>query len=180
MRCNMTLVMGCDWAYTPAMREFTVSALFLLCLAAAPAQTPAGWKVVKDAKSACQISVPPDWVPFTDGQGAAVLHDATTAIAVVTSQPGQSLKPITDSQLKILEVPREKIFENTAKRLFYQDRTSRGPEDPNAYSAMVPSKSGTCSCRVVFVPAIPQETARKIALSLGPVAEDKETSSQVR
>ena len=43
------------------------------------------------------------------------------------------------------------------------------PEDSNAYSAAVPGSGGTCSCHVVFLPSVPQETARKIVLSLGPV-----------
>src|SRR5215831_7470984 len=83
----------------------------------------------KDAKGVCQLAVPPDWGPLTDGSGAAVFHDPTTAIAVVTSQPGQVFKPFSEAQLKTLRIPKEKIFENTAKRLFYQDKTSRNSED---------------------------------------------------
>jgi hypothetical protein len=44
-------------------------------------------------------------------------------------------------------------------------------EDPNAYSASVPGKAGTCSCHVVVLPSVPEETAKKIALSLGPAQE---------
>ena len=150
------------------MREHIAFMLFLSLLLPASAQTvPSGWKVVKDSKGACQIAVPPDWVPFTENSGAAVFHDATTAIAVVTSQPGQIFKPLSESQLKMFDIPHEKIFENTAKRLFYQDKTSRNSENSNAYSAMVPGKGGTCSCHVVFVPSITEEIARKITLSLG-------------
>jgi hypothetical protein len=154
------------------MREYIVSTLFLLLLLPASAQTvPAGWKVVRDSKDACQIAVPPDWVPFTDSSGAAVFHDATTAIAVVTSQPGQIFKPLSESQLKVFDIRKEKLFENTAKRIFYQDKASRNSEDSNAYSAMVPGKGGTCSCHVVFVPSVTEEIAKKITLSLGPVTE---------
>lgn len=154
------------------MREYIVSTLFLLLLWPASAQTvPSGWNVVKDSKDACQIAVPPDWVPFTDSSGAAVFRDATTAIAVVTSQPGQTFKPLSESQLRLFDIRKEKLFENTAKRIFYQDKTSRNSEDTNAYSAMVPGRGGTCSCHVVFVPSITEEIARKIALSLGPATE---------
>jgi len=130
--------------------------------------------VLKDSKGACQIAVPPDWVPFTENSGAAVFHDATTAIAVVTSQPGQVFKPLSESQRKMFDIPQERIFENTAKRLFYQDKTSRNSENSNAYSAMVAGKGGTCSCHVVFVPSITEEIARKITLSLGPETEEKQ------
>jgi len=154
------------------MREYIVSALFLLFVLPASAQTvPAGWKVVKDSKAACQIAVPPEWAPLSESGGAAVFHDPATAIAVVTSQPGQTFKPLTEAQLKTFDIPKEKMFENSAKRIFYQDRVSTGSEDPNAFSAMVPGKGGSCSFHLVFVPSITEEIARKIALSLGPVTE---------
>jgi len=149
---------------------------FLLCalVVSACGQTaPPGWKIVHDGKMLCQIAVPPDWSPFTEGSGAAVFHDATTAIAVVTSQPGQAFKPLTESQLRNLGVPRDKIYENSAKRLFYQDRVAESPDESNAFSAMVPGKDGTCSSHVVFSRDISEDTARKIALSIGPAPEQK-------
>ncbi len=150
------------------------ASLLLSVLIPVSAQTgSAAWTVIKDSKDACQITVPPDWAPLSQGTGAAIFRDATTAIAVVTSQPGQGFKPLTESQLKTLAVPKDKIFENTAKRLFYQDRVSRNAEDGNAYSAMVPGRAGTCSCHVVFVPSIGEDLAKKIILSLGPLAEEK-------
>jgi hypothetical protein len=146
-----------------------VPALFLLFVPSATAQTdPSGWKPIKDAKSACQIAVPPEWTPFSESGGSAIFHDPSTAIAIVTSQPGQEFKPMTASMLKLLGVPKDKIFENSASRLFYQDQTSSRPEDENAYTASVPGNAGACSCRVVFLPKISAETARKIVLSLRP------------
>ena len=161
---------GAGRRYTPAMREFMVSALVLLCCPPALTQTvPAGWKVIKDAKAACQIAVPPEWVPFGENTGAAQFHDSTTAIAVVTSQPGQDFKPLTPGLVKSIGIAKEKLFENTAARIFYQDRTSHSPDDTSAYSASVPAKGGMCSCHVVVLPSIPEDTAKKIALSLSPV-----------
>lgn len=148
------------------------AALFLSLLASVLAQTtPAGWKVMKDSKSACQIAVPPDWEPLAETNGAAVFHDVTTAIAVVTSQAGQVFKPLTESLQKMFGIRKDKLFENTAKRIFYQDKISKQSDDPNAYTASVPGKGGTCSCHVVVLPSVPEETAKKIALSLGPVPE---------
>lgn len=150
------------------MREYTGSTLlFLLCLPVSIAQTmPAGWTVLKDSKRLCQIAVPPEWTPLRASEGAAVLGDTATAIAVVTSQPGQEFKPLSASLQKVLDIRKENIFENTAKRVFYQDRISRNAENPNAYSASVPGKKGTCSCHVTFLPSVPAETAKKIALTL--------------
>jgi len=165
-------VRALDRRYTPAMRECAVFTLVLLCCLPGWAQTvPAGWKVVKDAKTTCQIAVPPEWVPFGDNNGAAMFHDSTTAIAVVTNQAGQDFKPLTAALIKSIGIPKEKLFENTATRLFYQDRTSRNPEESNALSSSVPTKGGTCSCHVVVLPSIPEDVAKKIALSLSPVPE---------
>jgi hypothetical protein len=113
--------------------------------------------IVRDAKGTCQIAVPPEWTPFGDGSGAAVYKEAGTAIAVVTSQAGQAFKPLTDSMIKIMRIPKDKLFENTPKRIFYQDRISSNQDDPNAYSSSVPAKGGTCSCRVSFRPEVPEE-----------------------
>ena len=157
------------------MMRFAGAALGLLLLAPITAQpAPPDWKKVQDSKNACNIAVPPDWMPFNEGTGAAVFHDATTAIAVVTSQPGQAFRVLTEKQLAMLGVPKGKIFENSAKRLFYQDKSARNTDDSNAFSVMVPGNAGTCSCHVVFVKEIPEDTAKKIALSVEPA--DPQTS----
>jgi hypothetical protein len=152
------------------MREYTLPTLILFLLPPLSAQVaPAGWQIIKDSKNACQIAVPADWTPYGESKGAAIFHDSTTAIAVVTSQPGQAFSPLAENLQRVLEIRPEKLFENTAKRVFYQEKTSRGPEDTNAYSFSVPSKGGTCSGHLTFVPSVTEEVARKIVLSLGPV-----------
>jgi len=144
--------------------------LFLSLLATVPElPTPDGWRIVKDSKGVCQIAVPPDWDALFDNAGAAVLHDASNAIAVVTSQPAQAFQPLPENLQKLMGIRKDRLFENSAKRIFYQDRISQRPEDPNAYSVSVPGKTGTCSAHVMAVPGVPEETAKKIALSLGPV-----------
>jgi hypothetical protein len=154
------------------MGYFRVFALFALLLpGAASATEPAVWKVLKDSKGACQITVPEAWEFSSDQAGFAVLRDAVTAIAVVTSQPGQAFKPLPESLLKMLGIPKEKIFENSAKRVYYQDKIVASSPDAKAFSVMAPGKAGTCSSRVVFLPEVPDEIARKIALSVGPAPE---------
>jgi len=106
-----------------------------------------------------------------EAAGAAVFHDVTTAIAVVTSQAGQVFKPLPETLQKLFGIRKDKFFENTAKRFSYQDRISKHSEEPNAYSASVPAKGDPCSCHVVVLPSVPEQTAKKIALSLGPVPE---------
>jgi len=159
-------------ATLPGMREQIAVVLFLLSVPGFWPQTaPAGWKAIIDSKGLCQIAVPPDWVAGAENTGSAIFRDSTTGIAVVTSQPGQAFKPFTESFLKLMKIPKEKMFENTAKRIFYQDKASRNADDPTSFSASVPGRDGTCSCRVVFLLSVSEETAKKIALSLGPVPE---------
>jgi hypothetical protein len=86
-------------------------------------------------------------------------------------QPGQAFRPLTASLQKLMGISKEKMFENTAKRIFYQDKTSKNAEDTNAYSGSVPAKDGACSCHVVWHPSITEDTARNITLSLAPVPE---------
>jgi len=164
--------------YTLAMRECIVSILVLLCWLPVSAQTrPPGWIVIQDAKSICKIAVPPEWSPFGEHNGAAVFREATTGIAVVTAQPGQEFRPLSAPILKTINIPKEKMFENTPTRIFYQDRVSHNREESNAFSSSVPAKGGTCSCHVVVLPVVDEEVAKKIALSLAPVDDKTQTIS---
>ncbi len=154
------------------MREYIASTLFLLFLPSLPAQTvPAGWQIVTDSKKACQIAVPADWSPWGDNIGAAIYQEVSTAIATVTSQPGQDFAPLSESMQRLLEIPKDKMFENTPKRVFYQELASRNKEEPNGYSFSVPGKTGTCSGHVRSLPGVSEDLVRKIAQSLGPAAE---------
>ena len=149
-----------------------VSTLILFCLPCLSAQgVPTAWQIVKDSKNACQVAVPSDWSLYGESHSAAVLHDTSTALAVVTSQPGQTFTPLTEFFQKVLNISKEKLFENTPKRIFYQDKVSAGADDPNSYTFSVPGKGGTCSSHLTFLPSVPVDVARKIALSLGPVSE---------
>jgi len=155
--------------------------MLLLFLSAVSAQTvPPGWNTVKDAKGLCQIAVPSEWTSFGETTGAAVFRDSTNAIAVVTSQSEQAFKPLPEPMVKSLDIPKVRMFENTPKRIFYQDRVSKGPESANVYSSSVPAKNGTCSCHLVLLPNIPEEVAKKIVMTLGPVAGDGPTPNSSR
>jgi hypothetical protein len=154
------------------MQECRIPILVLLLLVPDSAQTIASdWKIIRDSKSNCQISVPPEWTLLAENSGAAILQDTTTAIAVVTSQRGQTFKSLTESLQRVLAIRKESMFENSVKRVFYQDKISKNSSDPNAYSTSVPSKTGTCSCHITFLPSIPEEIAKRIALSLVPVPD---------
>ncbi len=148
------------------------AAVLLSLLAGVSVETPpAGWKIVKDSRGLCQIVVPSDWDEISAAAGAAVLHDTATAVAVVTSQPGQAFKPLSESLQRLLGIPKAALFENSPRRIFFQDKVSKRSGDPNVYDSSVPARSGTCSCHVAALPSIPGDTAKKIILSLQPVEE---------
>ena len=154
------------------MRECLGFIVLLLSSLAALCQTPSSnWIIIKDSKAACQIAVPPDWAPLGENNGAAIFRDPTNGIAVVTSQPGQQFKPLSAVQLKNIGVAKEKMFENSATRIFYQDKTATGPQDTNAFSSSAPGQDGTCSCHIVVLSTVPEDIAKKIALSLSPVVK---------
>ena len=153
------------------MKYLELFTLLCLMLSAADNPAPPAGKGVKDVKGSCQIWVPENWTLSDENTGSAVLQDASNAIAVVTSQPGQVFKPLTESMQRLMRIPKDKLFENSAKRIFYQDKIARNSTDTNAFSTMAPGKNGTCSARVVFLPSVSEEIARKIALSVGPVPE---------
>ena len=89
----------------------------------------------------------------------------------VTSQPGQAFAPLTEHLKSILNISKEKLFENTANRIFYEDKASAHPADPKWYTFSVPGKSGTCSGKLTFLPSLPDDLARQIVFSLGPALE---------
>ena len=150
------------------MRGSILSALIFLSLPLSAQVVPNGWQIVKDSKNACQVAVPPDWSVYGDSRSAAVWHDSSTALVVVTSQPGQSFGPLSERLLTVLNLTKEKLFENSPKRIFYEDKASQHPQDPRWYTFSVPGNNGTCSGRLTFLPSLSDDIVRKIVLSLGP------------
>src|ERR1017187_996166 len=157
--------------YTRIMREYAIAVLILLNLPLAAQVAPSGWQIVKDSNNACQLAVPPDWSLYGESHSAAVLHDASIALVVVTSQPGQAFAPLSERLKSILNISKEKLFENTANRIFYEDKSSAHAADPKWYTFSVPGKSGTCSGKLTFLPSLPDDLARQIVFSLGPAPE---------
>jgi len=155
------------------MREYIISVLILLNIPLAAQVAPSGWQIVKDSKNACQLAVPPDWSIYGESRSAAVLHDTSTALVVVTSQPGQAFAPLSERLKSVLNIGKEKLFENSANRIFYEDKSSSHPADPKWYTFSVPGKSGgTCSGKLTFLPSLPDDLARQIVFSLGPAAPE--------
>ena len=124
---------------------------------------PAGWKQVKDSNGMCQVSVPPDWDASKTNPGSASAKKQLDGSVVVISGY-DTVKPMPEALQKAFKV--DKMIENTDKRVFYTDHLDKIKN----YNVMVPGKPGmSCSSQVTFSPATPDDLAKTIALSVGPV-----------
>jgi len=97
-----------------------VPALFFPC-GGRPRSVPAGWKAIKDSKGCARLRFRRSGLRGRRTPGRR-LPGRIRGHPVVTSQPGQTYRPLSDAMLKLMNIPKEKLFENSATRLFYKDR----------------------------------------------------------
>ena len=79
-----------------------------------------------------------------------------------------TFRPLNEAGMKAAGV--EKIFENTAERVFYshgRPKVAAGNQSPTRnWYVRVPSKDGTCMGSIEFRESVSEEVAKQIALSL--------------
>lgn len=121
-----------------------------------------GWKTVKDKTGSCQLSVPPSWT-LLSSPGMVNSPESTTTM--VLSGMSQFHK-YGDETLKMLDI--EKLYENSAQRIFYRTRPN-GSQANVDYHVEVPGNGKRCTAQIMLSLKYPEEEAKKIALSLGPV-----------
>src|SRR5260370_2527873 len=98
------------------MRKQVVVSLLFLFIQPTWAQTvPAGWKVVRDSKRACQIAVPPEWTPWADNSGAAVFLGSTTALSVGNRQLGQTFKTLRERPRNTVSISTGSMFDDNGQ-----------------------------------------------------------------
>lgn len=121
-----------------------------------------GWKTVKDKTGACQLSVPPNWALFAI-PGRANSPEGTTTMVISGMDQFHKYNPETLTRLDI-----EKLYENSAQRLFYRTMM-QGSQAHFSYHVEVPGNGKRCTAQIMLSLKYPEEEAKKIALSLGPV-----------
>ncbi len=126
-------------------------------------QVPAGWKIVKDETGACQAAIPPDWQPGAS-PGIANPKDVTQGSLLITADPF-TLKPMPEAMQKTMKI--DTMIENTSSRVFYSTVSGKNGQS-RQYSVSVPGRNGSCNSRVAFRAGVADQTARTIALSVGP------------
>ena len=128
-----------------------------------PAQTAlnaqAGWKTMQDKTGSCQISVPPTWT-LLSLPGHVNSPQGTTTMLISGNRP---FRPFSDETIKVLNV--DKVFENSATRIFYVGKPSGNPAYVN-YHVEAPGKVNSCIAQITLQPHSLEDDAKKIALSL--------------
>ena len=151
------------------MRRVVVSGLLaVMCAMAGGQAVPAGWKIAKDDKGACQVAVPPNWT-VPPGGGPASLGEMMENMATLTSDVDR-LQPMPEAAQKMLGVT--KMIDNTDKHVFYFSRTEFRGNVAMQYRASMPGKGGKGRCHVSVSfksSMVTDELAKQIALTLSPV-----------
>jgi hypothetical protein len=131
------------------------------------AQTPEGWKTIKDKTGACQVSVPNDWQVSQKLPGMALAPDQSDAM--ILYQPSQTVKQMNDDVQRVLGV--DKLFENTPQRVFWSAKPASYPKGAPpviGYHVTVPGKGGTCVGQINARQDYPEDQVRKIAVTVSP------------
>jgi hypothetical protein len=142
-----------------------IAALVLLFAIHAPAQTPAGWQVMKDRKQICQIALPADWTADKTMVSNVTAPDKKANVIF-------SSKPASASYADIVKMAEDmfkpvKTFEETAGRTWFASTPDRGRKGTAWYVAM--SSSPVCEAQIVFEDLSFEASANQMVNSLKPV-----------
>jgi hypothetical protein len=118
-----------------------------------------GWKTVKDKTGDCQISVPPSWT-LLSLPGHVNSPQGTTTMLISGHRP---FRQFSDETIRVLNV--DKVFENSAARVFYVGKPIGNPAHV-LYHIEAPGKVNSCIAEIALQPHSLEDDAKKIALSL--------------
>src|SRR5215831_9876891 len=141
----------------------TLTVVFVLAAFSAAAQdVPAGFKLVKDRKQACQMAVPSDWT------GSAIMPSNLTspdkkASVVFGSKPASQVYADLVKMAKSMFKPVKMIEEND-KRTWYVSETARGKSGTSMYVAL--NTSPLCEAQIEFQDAGFEGKAKQMVESL--------------
>jgi hypothetical protein len=145
----------------------TIAAAVLTMLIATGAQAPvAGGQVYKSEKGTCQVTLPADWK--IDDFGAK--DPKKTLTVTVLHEQDFKVEKADEMTLKGV-LGAEKVFENSAQRIFVESKTQAfGPEPAGRkWEALVPAvPKGACQVIIIFKAGASEDVARAIAMSLKP------------
>jgi hypothetical protein len=146
-----------------SMMPHVLSTVLLAATLAAVQVAPSG-QVFKSSTGTCQVTVPADW-KLTE---FAASDPAKTLNVMVLHEQDAKVEVLDPVMLKGV-YGAEKVFENTAQRLFVQSQTQAfGPEPASTkWESLVPTKpKGSCQVIIVFKKGGSEAVARAIVMSL--------------
>ena len=148
------------------MEPFAAAVLAMLIATGAPAQAGGG-QVYKSDKGTCQVTLPADW---KIGDFDAADAKGTLRVTVFHEQDFK-VEKADDMTLKVV-YQAEKVFENSAQRVFVESKTmAMGPIPAGRKGeVVVPAvPKGACQTFITFKEGATEDVARAIAMSLKPV-----------
>jgi hypothetical protein len=146
-------------------KTFAAALLAMLFAAGAQAQTSAG-QVYKSDKGTCQVTLPADWKV-----GDFDATDPKRTLSVTVLHPQDAKVEKADEMFLKGVYEAEKVFENSAQRIFVESKTQAfGPEPAGRkWQVLVPAvPKGACQAFVIFKAGGSEDVARAIAMSLKP------------
>lgn len=130
-------------------------------------QAPAGWKVMKSEKASCQVAVPGDWAIDNAFQTASSPNKLLSVS--ILHEKDVDTGPSVSDDLRIAAYSPVKVFENTSKRVFLEDKAAvLGPAKPGRkFVAFVPhSSKGICQAILSLKSGGPEELAKQVVLTV--------------
>jgi hypothetical protein len=149
------------------MKRAALAVLPLLCLAPlAHSQAPAGWKVIKDPKGGCQMSVPAEWKQqdILGTKLSAADSPDNTLDAVVNTMEGTDWATFKSLVFQIYTKDKDRPkIEDGPKRLWFEI-TTMPVAGKTAWYVAVPAKGSTCNAQINFKKGDKkaEEIARKV------------------
>ena len=143
--------------------QFRVLSLAIIGFAAfsADLSAQAGWQTLRDKTGVCQLAVPGNWSLLSlPGHAASPEHMDTTVI-----EGRVAYRPFHFSQgeMKVLNI--DKVFQNSAQRVFYSANTGATPPSL-IYHVEVPGRTKVCIAQISTTPSFSQDEVKRIAATL--------------
>jgi hypothetical protein len=148
------------------METFAAAVLAMVVAAGAQAQAGGG-QVYKNDKGTCQVTLPADWKI-----GDFNASDPKRTLSVMVNHPQDAKVEKADEMFLKGVYGAEKVFENSAQRIFVESKTQAfGPEPAGRkWEVLVPAiPKGACQAIIIFTAGASEDVARAIAMSLKPV-----------
>jgi hypothetical protein len=141
-------------------------AMLGIAMAAGAQTVPAGWQTMNNEDNACQVALPAGWIVSQDIKGMAREPKGAMSVLLVRENDFKT-EPLDETTLKMFRAG--KVFENSARRIFIEGQTTKfGPNVTKPWKVWLPAKTkGSCHLTISIRPGGSEETAKRIADSLG-------------